>query len=84
MIYQDNSSKQKIYYLTTINESPTTVSVVLETMRQAQKLAEEFNEDYMEVTYDLAIAKIALQIQSMDVTKSWPVTAPGSQGVFGA
>jgi hypothetical protein len=48
MIYQDNSSKQKISYLTTINESPTTVSVVLETMRQAQKVAEECNEDYME------------------------------------
>jgi hypothetical protein len=69
MIYQDNSSKQKIYYLTTINESPTTVSVVLETMRQAQKLAEEFNEDYMEVTYDLAIAKVALQIQSMETSQ---------------
>jgi hypothetical protein len=66
MIYQDNSSKQTISYLTTINESPTTVSVVLETMRQAQKVAEECNEDYMEVTYDLAIAKVALQIQSME------------------
>ncbi|GBP23658.1 hypothetical protein EVAR_80275_1 [Eumeta japonica] len=69
MIYQDNSFKQKISYLTTINASPTNTSVILETMRQAQQMAEECSEDYMEVTYDLAIAKVALQLQSTEKTK---------------
>jgi hypothetical protein len=45
MIYQDNSCKQKFSYITTINESPTTVCVALKTMGQAQKVAEEYNED---------------------------------------
>lgn len=66
MICVDNSVKQKISYLTTINASPTNISVVLETMRQAQQIAEECNEDYMEVTYDPAIAKVALQLQSTE------------------
>ncbi|CAF4952709.1 unnamed protein product [Pieris macdunnoughi] len=35
-------------------------------MKQSQQVASECNENYMEVTYDLAIAKIALQIQSME------------------
>lgn len=69
MIYQDNSVKQKISYLTTINASPTNISVVLETMRQAQQIAEECQEEFMEVTYDLAIAKVALQIQSTEKPK---------------
>ncbi|CAH1645610.1 unnamed protein product [Spodoptera littoralis] len=69
MIYEDNSVKQKISYLTTINASPTNTSVILETMRQAQQIADECSEDYMEVTYDLAIAKVALQLQSAEKPK---------------
>ncbi|GBP51852.1 hypothetical protein EVAR_88557_1 [Eumeta japonica] len=38
-------------------------------MRQAQQMAEECSEDYMEVTYDLAIAKVALQLQSTEKPK---------------
>ncbi|KAL4718512.1 hypothetical protein ACJJTC_002715 [Scirpophaga incertulas] len=68
-IYEDNSIKQKISYLTTINASPTNTSVILETMRQAQQIAQECSEDYMEVTYDLAIAKVALQLQSTEKPK---------------
>lgn len=61
-----HSIKQKVSYLTTINKSPTSNDVVAESMFQAQILAVECNEPYMQVTYDLAIAKIALQIQSME------------------
>jgi hypothetical protein len=69
MIIKDTSPKQNISYLTTINSSPTNLSVVLETMKQAQKVAEECSEEYMEVKYDLGIAKVALQIQSTEKPK---------------
>ena len=38
-------------------------------MEQSKKLAKECGQNYIEVTYDLAIAKIALQIQSTDKGK---------------
>ena len=65
-ILEDNSVKQRISYLTPINLSPTNTAVVLQTMVQSQKVAKECHEQYMQVTYDLAIAKIALQIQSTE------------------
>lgn len=58
-IIQDNSAKQKISYLTPINASPTNPSVVYETMRRSQQIARECQQTYMQVTYDLAITKIA-------------------------
>lgn len=66
LIFKDMSPTQKISYLTTINLSPTSTSVVLETMKQSQKVALECNEKYMQVTYDLAITKVALQIQATE------------------
>lgn len=66
LIFLDESIKQKISYLTTINLSPTNTAVVQETMIQSQKIAEECQELYIQVTYDLAITKIALQIQSTE------------------
>ncbi|KYQ52434.1 hypothetical protein ALC60_08448 [Trachymyrmex zeteki] len=65
-IIQDNSAKQKISYLTPINASPTNPSVVYETMRRSQQIARECQQTYMQVTYDLAITKIAYQIQSVE------------------
>lgn len=66
LIHQDDSTKQQIYYLTTINLSPTNTSVVQETMIQSLKAAEECSQTYVRVSYDLAIAKVALQIQSTE------------------
>jgi len=60
----NHGSKQKIFYLTPINMSPTNTTVIYETMVKAQKIANECNQNFMSVTYDLAIAKVALQIQS--------------------
>lgn len=65
-LVHDISSKQKVSYLTPINQSPTNIAVVYETMRQSQKVATECQETYIQVTYDLAIAKIAYQIQSTE------------------
>ena len=48
--------------MTTINASPTNKSVVIETMKQALQVANECGQEFMQVTYDLAIAKVALQI----------------------
>lgn len=57
---------QKICYLPQINESPTPTAVVQETMKIAIQIAEECCQEYISVTYDLAIAKIAFTIQGED------------------
>lgn len=46
--------------------SPTSTSVVKETMNIAQRVSKECKQKYIHVTYDLAIAKIAWQIQSVE------------------
>ena len=46
-----------------LNQSPTSNSVVVETMKKAQRVAEEAYKDKIAVTHDLAIAKVAMQIQ---------------------
>lgn len=68
-IYNSDSSEQIISYLTPINASPTSTSIVLKTMLQSQKIAEELQQPSIQVTYDLAIAKIALQIQATETPK---------------
>ncbi|GFW32459.1 uncharacterized protein TNCV_676181 [Trichonephila clavipes] len=62
----DDSPQQLISYLTPINESPTSNAVVLATMQQCMSVLQELSQEYMQVTYDLAIAKIALQIQATE------------------
>ena len=58
--------KQKIFYLPPIKQSPTSHSVVLETMKRPQQLAKESKIKEIAVTYDLAIAKVAMQIQAKE------------------
>lgn len=62
----DDSFMQKISYLTPINASPTDKKVVYETMRLCLLIAHECNQKSIQVTYDLAIAKIAFLIQSIE------------------
>lgn len=57
---------QSIAYLPQINMSPTSTSVVKETMNIALRVKSECKQPYIHLTYDLAIAKIALQIQSVE------------------
>lgn len=66
MLYDDKSSQQKVSYTTTINESPTKPVVVLKTLDISEQTRIECNQQYMEVTYDLAIAKIAFQLQYVE------------------
>lgn len=59
----DNNIQQGVWYLPQINSSPTSASTVAETMRRSLEIMEKCHQTYMTVTYDLAIAKIALEIQ---------------------
>ena len=57
-------STQKVWYLKQKNESPTSTSVVAEMLKRLQKIAEECNKYNISVTCDLAIAKVAMQLQA--------------------
>ena len=59
----DCQPTERIWYLPPINQSPTSTAVVKETMKRAQQLAKECRKSEIAVTYDLAIAKMALEIQ---------------------
>ena len=62
----DRSLMQRVSYMTTINASPKNESVVIETMNQVLQVGNECGQEFMQVTYNLAIAKVALQIQSVE------------------
>ena len=47
-----------------MNESPKSTSVVAETLKRSQKVPEESNKYSISVTYDLAIAKVPMQLQA--------------------
>ena len=67
--FQESKPMQKIWYLSPVNQSPTPDAVVAETLARAQKVAEECGKRTASVTYDLAIAKKAMQIQSSEKPK---------------
>ena len=48
-----------------ISLPPTRLDVVQQTLKTIQEVARECGQQYIVVTYDLAIAKPALQIQAM-------------------
>ena len=52
----------KVLYLPQINQSPTIHSILAETMSISLQIAQEAMKNSIVVTYDLAIAKIAMQI----------------------
>lgn len=59
----DESKIQTVEYLSPINESPTSLAVVQETLNIAKEVAKNCNQQQIIATYDLAIAKLAMQIQ---------------------
>ncbi|CAH1110603.1 unnamed protein product [Psylliodes chrysocephalus] len=69
LISYHHNTKQILSYLTPINASPTNKSVILETMKQSQRICEEVKQSSIQVTYDLAIARVALQIQATEAPK---------------
>ena len=58
--------QQNMFYMQHIKLPPTRNDVVKETMSQSKIIASECNEPYALVTYDLALAKIAKQIQATE------------------
>ena len=60
---------QKISYLAQITESPTSQSVVQECLFRALRIMEESSKSIISVTFDLANAKIASQIQFTESPK---------------
>lgn len=65
-ILRDDSTIQKVENLTHINNTPMDPAVVKEKMRRSLQIASECEKNYSCVTYDLAMAKIALRIQSAE------------------
>ena len=57
---------QKVWYLPQIDLSPTSNTVVAETLNIARRIAKDTERDEISVTYDLAIAKLAMQIQAAE------------------
>ena len=55
---------QKLWYLKQMNESSTPTSVVAETLKWSQKVAEECSKYSTLVAYNIAIVKVALQLQA--------------------
>ncbi|XP_057306368.1 uncharacterized protein LOC130644684 [Hydractinia symbiolongicarpus] len=69
IIFQNTNNLQKVWYLPQINQSPTSIAVVAETLRRAQVIANECGKKNISVTYDLAIAKVAMQLQAEESPK---------------
>lgn len=63
---KDESKMQKVFYLSPINDSPTNKSVVRHTMKQALQIKDEVKQPEIVFSFDLAIYKVARQIQSTD------------------
>lgn len=59
----DQNPVQRIGYLPNMNSSPTSEATIKKTLEIAMKIADECNQPYSIVTYDLAIASKAYKIQ---------------------
>ncbi|CAH1115722.1 unnamed protein product [Psylliodes chrysocephalus] len=65
----DCSEEKNIDYMPPINSSPTFYNIVYETLAMSKEVADQCHQDQILVTYDLAIAKMAMQIQSVENRK---------------
>ena len=64
--YVDNLPKQVVLYMPSMKHPITSLSVVQETLRMTQRCAQECNQKYGVVSYDLNAAKPALKIQATE------------------
>lgn len=69
MVYTDHSEIENIEYLPQIYYSPTSYAIVNETLNIASEIAEKCQQNQIIVTYDLAFAKMAMQIQNKEKPK---------------
>ena len=60
---------QRLCYNDPISRSPTSSDVVRETMVRTLKIAQEANQEFAVVTYDLAIAQKAYAIQALEAPR---------------
>ena len=60
----EKEQKQGVWYLPQINASPTSFTVVAETMKRTLTLADESKRNTISVTADLAVAKMMMKLQS--------------------
>ena len=63
------SKRQNGWYLPQINLSPTSYTVVVETLNRGIQIANECSSQSLCVTYDLAIARMAMKIQQEESPK---------------
>jgi hypothetical protein len=61
---EDPLPQQKIGFMRNMCLPPTRLDVVKETMNVSQKVGEETGQPYTIVSYDLAVAKLALKLQA--------------------
>ena len=61
-----SGTQQKVFYLKQINQFPTSTTVVAETLRRSLRILSECKLNSIAVTFDLAIAKVAYQIQATE------------------
>ena len=67
--YPEPINKQVVCYMQNIRLPPTREDVVKETLKRSQAVAKECGDKYAIVTYDLAVAKTARQIQIQNSPK---------------
>ena len=67
--YPEPINKQVVCYMQNIRLPPTREDVVKETLKRSQAVAKECGDKYAIVTYGLAAAKIARQIQIQNSSK---------------
>ena len=64
--YNSKGDQQQIWYLPQINASPTSTTVVIEVLSRTLHIASEPKLNPISLTCDLAIAKLAYQIQATE------------------
>ena len=64
-VTEDPLPPQRVCYMTKIGKQETSNDSVLEIMKRSISVVAECRDDCISVTYDLAIAKPATQIQSI-------------------
>ena len=66
---KENGKRQNVWYLPQTNLSPTSYTVVAETLNRGIQIADESNRQSLCFTYDLAIARMAMKIQQEESPK---------------
>ena len=66
LVTEDHLPMHQISCMENITLTPTRLDVVVETLKHSQRMTNECGQQYVVVTYDLAIAKPAIQIQQTE------------------